>query len=174
VVRRDDVVLRARFGCFDGDLGKRGNTVLHPDGDIINGSATQCTMANVARPPRVVFFCEATRARWSPTSDVARPSLVVLSRWQLRVSLREVRIWWFHSVRWCVMLQQQVPHGGGLLGAVQSVSFVSLSPGPCLDDDCIGRRRLLAAAARLRSASIVMWRGSTVLTSQSNRLGLSR
>jgi hypothetical protein len=50
----------ALFGGFDGDLGKRGNIILRPDGDIINGSATRSTVADVARPPRVV---SSTRRR---------------------------------------------------------------------------------------------------------------
>jgi hypothetical protein len=39
-----------------------------------------------------------------------------------RDSLREVRIRWFHSIRWCMLgaaaLRRQVLHGGGLLGVV--------------------------------------------------------
>ena len=42
--------------------------------------------------PACSVFCEGTRARWSPTADVARLPRVVLLRWGLRGSLRDVRI----------------------------------------------------------------------------------
>lgn len=54
VVQQEDDVLRARFGGFDGDHGKWSNNVLHPDGDIINGSATRSAMAGVVMPPHLV------------------------------------------------------------------------------------------------------------------------
>jgi hypothetical protein len=39
---------------FGGDHGNRGDTAHHPDSDLINRSVSQRTMADVARPPRVV------------------------------------------------------------------------------------------------------------------------
>ena len=35
---------------FERDLGTRGNTINHPDGDLRNGFATWSTVADVARP----------------------------------------------------------------------------------------------------------------------------
>ena len=40
-----------------------GQNFHHLDGDIINGSVTWSTVADVARPPACGVFCEATRAR---------------------------------------------------------------------------------------------------------------
>ena len=51
--QRDAVIRRAWFGYRRGSW-KRGIIVLHPGGDIINESATRSTVAEVARPPRVV------------------------------------------------------------------------------------------------------------------------
>jgi hypothetical protein len=69
-----------------------------------------------------------------------------------------VPIQWFHPVGWCVVLQRY--YGGGsrmavaLFGAVHSVSLVSLSARTVLDGGYTRWRRLLAAAARLRSAFV--------------------
>ena len=50
-------------------------------------------------------FFETTRVRWSPTADVARPPRVCAFV-RLRGSLREIRIWCYHPIRWSVVLQQ--------------------------------------------------------------------
>ena len=55
-------------------------------------------------------FFEAMRVRWSPTADVARP-LRVCAFARLRGSLREVRIWCYHPIRWSVVLQRYFGDG---------------------------------------------------------------
>ena len=55
-------------------------------------------------------FFEAMRVRWSPTADVARP-LCVCAFARLRGSLREVRIWCYHPVRWSAVLQRYFGDG---------------------------------------------------------------
>ena len=81
--------------------------------------------------PVCSVFLEATRERWSPMADAARPPCVVLSWWRLRGSLCVVLIRWFHPVGWCVVLQRHF--GGGsriavaFFGAVRSVFLDSLS-----------------------------------------------
>ena len=49
--------------------------------------------------PACGVFGEATRARRSPTADVARPPRVVFSWWRLRGGMSAVRIRWFHPAR---------------------------------------------------------------------------
>ena len=61
-------------------------------------------------PPACGVFGEATRARRSPTADVARPPHVCAFA-RLRGSLREVRIWCYHHVRWSVVLQRYFGDG---------------------------------------------------------------
>ena len=64
-------------------------------------------------------------------ADVARPPRVVFSWRRLRGGLRAVRVRWFPPYQMmydaAMALWRQVPHGGGLLGAVLSVPLVSLS-----------------------------------------------
>ena len=55
------------------EIWKRGNTILHPGSDFVDGFATRSAEAGVARPPRET----RRRVRWSPTMDVARPPHVV-------------------------------------------------------------------------------------------------
>ena len=83
-----------------------GQNFHHLDGDIINGSVTWSTVADVAGSPHAVS--SAWRREWGgdPTAGVARSPRVVSSLWWRRGSLREVRIRWFHSVGLCMVGQR--------------------------------------------------------------------
>lgn len=105
---------------------ERGNIAHHYDNNKRNGSVMWSTMAGVARPPHVVFL--RGDVRWSPTADVARPPCVVLSQWRLRGSLQEIRIRWFHSVRWSVVVQRHYSGGSCIAVAVQCSLLLSV---PC-------------------------------------------
>jgi hypothetical protein len=165
----------AAVWLFDGDLERWGSIALHSDGDIRNRSVTWSTVADMARPPRRVFFM-ATRARWSPTAGVARPPRVCAICWQQRGSLREVQIWWYHSVRWSVVLQQD--YGEGSCMTVASLMRCGLfSLGSLLMSGHAGRFRRLHKSENVGGrrdkafgpASVVEWSYTAALRFQSNR-----
>ena len=127
--QRDAVVRRAWFGCRQGSW-KRGFIVLHPRGDIINESATRSTVAEVARPPCAVSLVRQRERGGVNGRCGEAPAHCVF----VVASARRPACGPSMVVPLCQMmydvataLRRQVPHGGGLLGAVLSVPLVSLS-----------------------------------------------
>ena len=103
---------------FDGDPGRHGDIIHHSDGNTRDRSMTWSAVADVARPPLAVFFrggeSGVQRRAWrGPRALWSGPDLV-LSLCQVVDGVATV-------------LQRRFPHGGGFLGAVQSVSSGSLS-----------------------------------------------
>ena len=113
MVQRDAVVRRLWL-LFLMEIWKRGNTILHPGSDFVDGFATRSAEAGVARPPR-----EARRqVRWNPTADVAGPHalcVVVTTARQPVYGPNPVvsPCWLVCGV--AAALGQWVPHSGGLL-----------------------------------------------------------
>ena len=99
-------------------------------------------------------FFEAMRVRWSPTADVARPPRVCAFA-RLRGSLREVRIWCYHPVRWSVVLQRYFGDG--------SRTAVAFWCGAVFFSRFSVEREVIVGVRRLRLFKSVCWWTSRAL-----------
>lgn len=78
---------------------EQSNIAYHSDSDKINGSRTWSTMAGVARPLCVVFL-RGDESEVESNDGYGEATACCVIAVATASSLQEVRIRWYHSVRW--------------------------------------------------------------------------
>jgi hypothetical protein len=168
---------------FDGDLGSGDGIVHHSDGNKRNGSATWSVEADVARPPHAVFLQGDESKVESNSGCGEAPARCVVMVLTARHPARDPDLVLSLYRVVCDVagaLRRWVPHGGGLLGIMLSISFGSLSTRShawrqrrlheCETVGCCREIGLAPLRAMCCNAFPLPfeWSGAAVLISQSN------